>query len=51
MITTLKEHEPMFLRHVQPVNQNWELSRTDADIEHLKAWLREAIIVRAYWFR
>ena len=46
----LKEQEPMFLRHVQPVNQNWDLSRTDADIEHLKAWLREAICFRAYWF-
>ncbi|NOU75430.1 SAM-dependent methyltransferase [Paenibacillus sp. LMG 31458] len=43
-ITTLKEQEPMFLRHVQPVSQDWDLSRTDADIEHLKAWLREAII-------
>ncbi|UKS29010.1 methyltransferase domain-containing protein [Paenibacillus sp. HWE-109] len=41
-LTALKEQEPMFLRHVQPVHQEWELSRTDADIENLKEWLREA---------
>ncbi|SDN82406.1 23S rRNA (cytidine2498-2'-O)-methyltransferase [Paenibacillus sp. yr247] len=42
MITTLKEQEPMFLRHVQPVFQDWELSQTNADVEHLKGWLRDA---------
>ncbi|NQX63252.1 SAM-dependent methyltransferase [Paenibacillus qinlingensis] len=41
-ISTLQENEPIFLRHVQPVHQEWELTRTDADIAHLTAWLRES---------
>ncbi|NQX64680.1 SAM-dependent methyltransferase [Paenibacillus alba] len=41
-IAVIKEQEPMFLRHVQPVTQEFEISRTDADIEHLKGWLRKA---------
>lgn len=43
ILITLKEQEPIFLRHVQPVLQEWELSRSDADIEYLKLWLKEAI--------
>ncbi|MEW9698823.1 SAM-dependent methyltransferase [Paenibacillus sp. SI8] len=42
VVTTLKEQEPIFLRHVQPVHQVWELSRTEADIDQLKVWLSEA---------
>lgn len=43
ILTTLKEQEPIFLRHVQPVLQEWEFSRSEADIEHLKIWLKEVI--------
>ncbi|UJF35961.1 SAM-dependent methyltransferase [Paenibacillus hexagrammi] len=35
----LKEQEPIFLRHVQPVQVQWDLTRSDEDIANLKTWL------------
>ncbi|MFD0697119.1 SAM-dependent methyltransferase [Paenibacillus sp. GCM10027628] len=42
VLTTIKEQEPIFLRHVQPVHHEWELSRSEMDLNHLKAWLGQA---------
>ncbi|MBP1961773.1 SAM-dependent methyltransferase [Paenibacillus aceris] len=41
-ITTIKEQEPIFLRHIQPVLQDWEITGTEVDLEHLKSWLNNA---------
>ncbi|MFC5453073.1 SAM-dependent methyltransferase [Paenibacillus aestuarii] len=41
VFTTLKEQEPIFLRHIQPVQQEWELSRSDEDLDALQAWLAD----------
>lgn len=41
-ITLIKEQEPIFLRHIQPVSQEWEITRTEEDIELLKGWLKNA---------
>ncbi|TXK85399.1 SAM-dependent methyltransferase [Paenibacillus sp. N3.4] len=42
LLTTLKEQEPMFLRHIQPVVQEWQLTRSETDLDTLKAWLTDA---------
>ncbi|MDD9267837.1 SAM-dependent methyltransferase [Paenibacillus sp. GCM10023248] len=42
-VETIHEQEPIFLRHMQPVLQDWEITGTEADLEQLKSWLREAI--------
>lgn len=42
-IATMKEQEPIFLRHVQPVLQDWEITGTEADLDQLKQWLKAAI--------
>ncbi|BFT71648.1 SAM-dependent methyltransferase [Paenibacillus sp. P36] len=41
-VTLIKEQEPIFLRHIQPVFQQWEITGTEADLEHLKGWLKNA---------
>lgn len=42
VLTRIKEQEPIFLRHIQPVMQEWEITRTEEDLEHLKGWLKSA---------
>ncbi|NEW06482.1 SAM-dependent methyltransferase [Paenibacillus sp. SYP-B3998] len=42
VLAKLSEQEPIFLRHVQPVHQEWELSRSEADVDQLKGWLGQA---------
>jgi 23S rRNA (cytidine2498-2'-O)-methyltransferase len=42
VLSTLKDQEPIFLRHVQPVHQEWELHRSEADLDQLKIWLGQA---------
>ncbi|MCY9657389.1 SAM-dependent methyltransferase [Paenibacillus chondroitinus] len=41
-LSQIKEQEPIFLRHIQPVFQQWEITGTEADLEHLKDWLKKA---------
>lgn len=38
---TLQEHEPIFLRHIQPVTDEWKITRTRADIEQLISYVHE----------
>lgn len=36
----IKDREPIFLRHIQPVDAIWECERTENDIAGLSDWLR-----------
>uniref|UniRef100_A0A4Y8QBG6 SAM-dependent methyltransferase n=2 Tax=Paenibacillus athensensis TaxID=1967502 RepID=A0A4Y8QBG6_9BACL len=42
LLGAIGRQEPMFLRHVQPVDRVWELTRTDDDLHALQRWLAES---------
>jgi len=47
LLTAIGRQEPMFLRHVQPVDQMWELTCSDDDLRRLQRWLEESGAFRA----
>jgi 23S rRNA (cytidine2498-2'-O)-methyltransferase len=38
---TIKQHEPMFLRHIQPVDHVWEGARSENDLLLLSEWVKD----------
>jgi 23S rRNA (cytidine2498-2'-O)-methyltransferase len=43
VVNTMKRQEPMFLRHMQPVDHIWEDARSEEDIKHLLQWLKDEV--------
>ncbi|MBP1995234.1 SAM-dependent methyltransferase [Paenibacillus eucommiae] len=42
-VELIKQKEPMFLRHIQPVDFAWEGSRSDTDLDNLVQWLQQNV--------
>jgi 23S rRNA (cytidine2498-2'-O)-methyltransferase len=40
-VRVIRQHEPIFLRHIQPVQHVWESARSEADVSELANWVKE----------